>query len=113
MRMPYLGGRQTAVTAQHFLTYRDERVSAADGTYWVPRIPYPILLLRDQADGIVLPFEPHMLLSAAHAEGSLVPSITYVVVPDERPPGAAGHTFTDNTRPLIDAVAAWLAEQHL
>ena len=23
MRMPYLGGRQTAVTAQHFLTYRD------------------------------------------------------------------------------------------
>jgi hypothetical protein len=49
MRMPYLGGRQTTVTAQHFLTYRDEQASAADGTYWIARIPYPILLLRDQA----------------------------------------------------------------
>ena len=113
MRMPYLGGRQTAVTAQHFLTYRDEQTSAADGTYWIPRIPHPILLLRDQADGIVLPFEPYMLVSAAHAEGSLVQSITYVVVPDQHPTSAAGHIFTDNTQPLIDAVSAWLAEQHL
>jgi pimeloyl-ACP methyl ester carboxylesterase len=113
MRMPYLGGRQTAVTAQHFLTYRDEQTSAADGTYWIPRIPHPILLVRDEADGIILPFEPHMLLSAAHAEGSLVQSITYVVAPDQHPPSAAGHTFTDNTRRLIDAISVWLAEQHL
>lgn len=113
LKMPYLGGRQTAVTAQHFLTYRDERTSAADGTYWIPRIPHPILLLRDQADGVVLPFEPYMLVSAAHAEGSLVQGITYAVVPDQHPPSAAGHVFTDNTQPLIDAVSAWLAEQHL
>jgi pimeloyl-ACP methyl ester carboxylesterase len=113
MRMPYLGGRQTAVTAQHFLTYRDEQASAADGTYWIARIPHPILMLRDQADGIILPFEPHMLLSAAHAEGSLVPSISYVVVPDQHPVSAAGHVFTDNTQPLIDAISAWLTEQHL
>jgi pimeloyl-ACP methyl ester carboxylesterase len=113
MRMPYLGGRQTPVTAQHFLTYRDEQASAADGTYWIPRIPHPILLLRDQADGVVLPFEPYMLVSAAHAEGSLVQGITYAVVPDQHPPSAAGHVFTDNTQPLIDAVSAWLAEQHL
>jgi pimeloyl-ACP methyl ester carboxylesterase len=113
MKMPYLGGRQTPVTSQHFLTYRDEQTSAADGTYWVPRIPQPILLLRDQADGIVLPFEPYMLVSAAHAEGSLVQSITYVVVPDQRPPSAAGHVFTDNTQPLVDAIAAWLTKQHL
>ncbi len=113
MRMPYLGGRQTEVTAQHFLTYRDEQASAADGTYWIARIPYPILMLRDQADGIILPFEPHMLLSAAHAEGSLVPRITYVVVPDQHPVSAAGHIFTDNTQPLIDVISAWLAEQHL
>jgi pimeloyl-ACP methyl ester carboxylesterase len=113
MKMPYLGGRQTPVTSQHFLTYRDEQTSAADGTYWIPRIPHPILLLRDQADGIVLPFEPYMLMSAAHAEGSLVQGITYVVVPDQHPPGAAGHVFTDNTQPLVDAIAAWLAKQHL
>jgi hypothetical protein len=54
-----------------------------------------------------------MLLSAAHVEGSLVPSISYVVVPDQHPVSAAGHVFTDNTQPLIDAISAWLAEQHL
>jgi alpha-beta hydrolase superfamily lysophospholipase len=113
VRMPYLGGRQTPVTAQHFLTYRDEQASTADGTYWISRIPQPVLLLRDQADGIILPFEPHMLLSAARAEGSLAKDITYVVVPDVHPPSAAGHVFTDNTQPLIDAVSAWLAERHL
>jgi pimeloyl-ACP methyl ester carboxylesterase len=113
IRMPYLGGRQTPVTAQHFLTYRDEQTSAADGTYWIARIPQPILLLRDQADGIILPFEPYMLLSAAHTEGSFAQNITYVVVPDVHPASAAGHVFTDNTQPLIDAMSAWLAERHL
>jgi pimeloyl-ACP methyl ester carboxylesterase len=113
IKMPYLGGTQTPVTAQHFLTYRDERTSAADGTYWIRRIPYPILLARDQSDGVVLPFEPYMLLSAAHAEGSLVPSISYVIVPDTHPTSAAGHIFTDNTPALIDTVTHWLAEQHL
>ena len=97
--MPYFG-QQSPVTAQHFLTYRDDMVSAADGTFWVPRIPLPILLLRDQADGVVLPFEPYMLLSAAHAEGSLVEGITYTVIPDQHPVSAAGHIFTDNTEPL-------------
>lgn len=113
IKMRWIGGIQTPVTAQHFLTYRDEQTSAADGTYWIARIPHPILILRDQSDGVVLPFEPYMLLSAAHAEGSLVQGIKYVLVPDEHPPSAKGHTFTDNTQPLIDAVAAWLLEQHL
>jgi pimeloyl-ACP methyl ester carboxylesterase len=113
LKMPYLNGRQTPVTAQHFLTYRDDQASAADGTYWIARIPHPILLLRDQADGTVLPFEPHMLMSAAHAEGSLVQGITYEVVPDQHPPGPAGHVFTDNTPALVEAVSAWLAKQHL
>ena len=54
-----------------------------------------------------------MLLSAAHAEGSLVEGITYAVIPDQHPVSAAGHTFTDNTEPLIDAVSVWLAQQHL
>lgn len=113
IKMRWIDGVQTPVTAQHFLTYRDEQTSAADGTYWIARIPHPILILRDQSDGVVLPFEPYMLLSAAHAEGSLVQGIKYVLVPDEHLPSAKGHTFTDNTQPLIDAVAAWLVEQHL
>jgi hypothetical protein len=94
-------------------TYRDDQTSAADGTYWIRRIPRPILILRNQADSVVLPFEPYMLLSVAHAEGSLVQGIKYVVVPDHHPPSAAGHIFTDNTQPLIDSVSAWLADQHL
>ena len=66
--MRWIGGIETPITAQHFLTYRDEQASAADGTYWIPRIPRPILIVRDEADGVVLPFEPYMLLSAAQAE---------------------------------------------
>ena len=112
MKMPYFG-RELPVTAQHFLTYRDESVSVADGTFWVPRIPLPILLLRDQADGIVLPFEPYMLVSAAHAEGSLVQGIAYKLIPDQHPISFAAHSFTNNTEPLVDAVVAWLAQQHL
>jgi len=84
INMRWIGGIETPITAQHFLTYRDEQASAADGTYWIPRIPRPILIVRDEADGVVLPFEPYMLLSAAQAEGSLVPSIKYVLVPDRR-----------------------------
>jgi len=57
------------VTAHHVLTYRNEQASAADGTYWISRVPRPILILRDEADGVVLPFESYMLLSAARAEG--------------------------------------------
>ena len=82
--MRWLGGLETPVTVQHFLTYRDERTSAADGTYRVSRIPRPILILRDEADGVTV--RALHLLSAARAEGSLVPSIEYVLLPNHRPP---------------------------
>ena len=113
IKMRWLGGVETPVTPRHFLTYRDEQASAADGTYWIPRILRPILIVRDEADGIVLPFEPHMLLSVAQAEGSLVPSIKYVLLPNQRPPSREGHIFADNTEALTDAVATWLGEQRL
>ena len=90
--MRWIGGVETPVTA---------------------RIPRPILVLRDDADGVVLPFEPYMLLSAAQTEGSLVPSIKYMLLPNNRPPNREGHMFTDNTEALTDAVAAWLGEQQL
>jgi hypothetical protein len=69
--------------------------------------------LRDEADGGILPFEPSMLLSAAHAEGSLVDDFTYVPVPNQRAPSREGHLFADTTQPLIEAVSAWLSERHL
>jgi pimeloyl-ACP methyl ester carboxylesterase len=33
---------------QHFLTYRWTETSVADGTFWIHRIPIPILLVRDR-----------------------------------------------------------------
>jgi pimeloyl-ACP methyl ester carboxylesterase len=113
IKMRWLGSVETPVTAQHFLTYRDERTSAADGTYWIARIPRPILILRDEADGVVLPFEPYVLLSAAGAAGSLVPSIKYMLLPNQRPPSREGHQFADNVEALVDAVSSWLTEQEL
>ena len=44
IKMRWLGGVETPVTARYFLAYRDERASAADGTYWISRIPRPILV---------------------------------------------------------------------
>ena len=111
--MGWTFGRRTPVTAQHFLTYRDEQASVADSTYWVPRIPHPVLMLRDEADGGILPFEPSMLLSAAHAEGSLADDFTYVPVPNRRARSLDGHLFADTTQPLIEAVSAWLTERRL
>jgi len=47
------------------------------------------------------------------ARGLLVPSVKYVLVPNRRPPNREGHLFINNTDALVDAVWAWLAEQHL
>lgn len=113
VRMGWVGGEPVPITGQHFLSYRLEGTSTADGTYWIRRIPRPILMLRDQGDAIVQPFEPYMLLSAATAEGSLVPSIKYVVLPNPKGPSAAAHGFIYNQQPLADTIATWLAEQKL
>ena len=112
-KMPAIKGQIAPVTAQHFLTYRWEQTSVADVTFWIHRVPQAILMVRDQADGIILPFEPYMILSAAHSDGSLVRSIKYVMLPDAKPPSPQGHYFIGNEQSLIETVAAWLAEQHL
>lgn len=111
VKMRTYTGQEVSITPQHFLTYRVEQTSVADGTYWIRRIPLPILMVRDQSDGVILPFEPYMLLSAATAEGSLVPSIKYVVLPNTKPANLQSHYFVENAQPLIDTVAGWLAEQ--
>lgn len=113
VRMGWITGQPVPVTGQHFLTYRSEASSTADGTYWIRRIPRPILLVRDGADGVVEPFEPYMLLSAGTAPGALPPSVKLVVIPNTRPRSPAAHGFADNQGALVDVVAAWLAEQKL
>jgi pimeloyl-ACP methyl ester carboxylesterase len=112
-KMSYYTGRQVAVTAQHFLTYRWDKTSVADGTFWIKRIPLPILMVRDQADGIIQPFEPYMLLDAAHSEGSLVPSIDYVSLPNDRSPSEEGHNFEGNEHVLAETIVAWLQRHAL
>jgi pimeloyl-ACP methyl ester carboxylesterase len=112
-RMRYFTGQDVPVTGQHFLTYRWDRTSVADGTFWISRIPKPILLVRDRADALILPFEPYMLLSAAHAEGSLATSIDYVLLPNEAPPSMKGHSFDGNEQPLTDVLVKWLSDRGL
>jgi pimeloyl-ACP methyl ester carboxylesterase len=113
VKMGYLQGASSPVTGQHFLTYRDQTTGITDGTFWIKRVPHPVLLVRDQSDGIVLAFEPHMLLAAAGTPGSLVTNIKFVLVPDDRPLSLQGHKFTNNQQQLIDTVTSWLADQHL
>jgi len=112
VQMSWIGGEKVPVTGRHFLTYRAESSSAADGTYWIRRVPYPILMVRDEGDAVVQAFEPYMLLSAATTSGSLVPAIKYVMVPN-KVRGPAEHTFVNNREPLVNAVAGWLAERGL
>jgi pimeloyl-ACP methyl ester carboxylesterase len=113
LKMHYFTGQDVPVTGEHFLTYRWSDTSVADGTFWIHRIPLPILLVRDQSDGVIQPFEPYQLLAAAHSEGSLTPAIEYVILPDNKPVGLKGHFFEGNEQPLADAIAKWLADRQL
>jgi len=113
VKMSYYTGEDVPLTAQHFLTYRWDKTSVADGTQWIKRVPYPVLLVRDQADGVIQPFEPYMLLDAAHAEGSLVKSIELKILPNSKAPNLKGHSFDGNEQPLADTLASWLAAQGL
>ena len=112
VQMNWITGQKVPMSAQHFLTYRWENSSAADGTYWIRRVPYPVLMVRDDGDAIVQAFEPPMLLSAATSTGTLVPSIKYVSLPNKER-GPKEHYFTNNRQPLIDTVLGWLKEQTL
>jgi pimeloyl-ACP methyl ester carboxylesterase len=113
VRMFWITGQQVPLTGRHFLSYRHEASSTADGTYWIRRVPRPILMVRDAGDAIVQAFEPYMLLGAATSPGSLVPSAKLVVLPNAKGPSPAAHYFVDNQQPLVDTVTAWLAEQKL
>ncbi|MGH9257636.1 MAG: hypothetical protein ACRD3C_24010 [Vicinamibacterales bacterium] len=113
VRMQRTGPQKELVTGRHFLTYRAEESSTADGTYWIRRIPRPILMVRDEGDIIIQSFEPNTLLSAARVRGSLVPSIEYVSIANPRGPNPGAHGFVDNQAPLANTIAAWLKRQKL
>jgi pimeloyl-ACP methyl ester carboxylesterase len=106
-------GHTEPVTGRHFLTYRAEESSTADSTYWIRRIPRPILMVRDEGDTIIQSFEPTMLLAAATAHGSLVPHIKFVSLPNPQGPNPKGHSFADTQEPLANTIVAWLKERKL
>ena len=109
-KMGYFTGEKVPVSGRHFLTYRDATTSAADSTQWIKRVPYPVLLTRDQSDGVILPFEPYELLSAAHDPAALIPSIQYMLIPDKMAPSIRGHRYSDSQQAIVDAVASYLAD---
>jgi len=113
LRMRRTRTEEEPLTGQHFLSYRAQASSTADGTYWIKRIPRPILMVRDDGDAISAPFEPYELLSAATSAGSLVPNIKYIGLPDPKGTNPRGHHFLDNIEPLAETIRAWLAEQRL
>lgn len=113
VKMRSYNGQELNITAQHFLTYRAEETSTADGTYWIKRVPYPVLMVRDDADALIARFEPNMLLAAAQSPGSLVPSIRLQVLANPRPPSLGAHYFADNKSALVDTITGWLAERKL
>ena len=113
LRMRRTGTVTEPVSGQHFLSYRSEAASTADGTYWIRRVPQPILMIRDDGDIFIQSFEPHMLLAAAKSPGSLVSSVKYVQLPNQKGPNANGHSFGDNQQPLANAIADWLQQLDL
>ena len=107
-QMGWIRGQTVPLTAQHFLTYRWEHTSTAVGTYWIERIPYPILMLRDENDRVIRDFEPYDLLADATSPGAIVPDAEYVLLPNDTDSG--GHGFSATRGPMTDAVADWLAD---
>jgi pimeloyl-ACP methyl ester carboxylesterase len=105
-RMPWLGGRAVPVSAEHFLTYRTVGVAGARSVEWIARVPYPLLLIRDQNDSVIQDFEPGRLQAAL--EGGLAPSSTFVSLPSAAP--SDGHRFEGSRAELVETVANWLAE---
>lgn len=104
--MPWLHGRTVPVTAQHFLTYRRVGIAGARSVDWVARIPYPLLLIRDEHDPVIHDFEPNWLESAL-AEG-LSPSVTSVSLSSAA--STDGHRFEGSREALLDTVSGWLTK---
>lgn len=102
--MPWLGGRTMPVTAEHFLTYRRVGTAGARSIDWIARVPYPLLLVRDEHDQVIHDFEPGWLQAAA-ADG-LSPSVTVITLPSIPP--TDGHGFAGSRKGLLDTVSGWL-----
>jgi pimeloyl-ACP methyl ester carboxylesterase len=107
-QITYYDGSSGAVTAQHFLTYRFEQTSTADGTQWIKRVPYPVLIVRNASDSLIADAETTALFEAAKSDASLVRSLDYVTLPSSLPASLDGHCFVGNEEALAETVCRWL-----
>ena len=113
VEMLWRGRKSMPMSGQHFLTYRWDGTGVADGTFWIKRIPRPILIVRDEGDAIVAAEQPVELLAAARAPDSIVPSVRFVSLPNPKGANPTGHAFADNRDKLIETITGWLKEQGL
>lgn len=104
--MSWLGGKTVPVTAQHFLTYRRVGTAGARSIDWIARVPYPILMVRDEHDTVIHDFEPGWL-EAALGNG-ISPAFESVSLPS--PAGTEGHRFDGSSDALVETVAGWLGK---
>jgi len=100
----WLQGQSTPVSARHFLSYRDTASGVARTVSWIVRIPYPILLVRDEHDPIVSHAEFDQLRGALH--DSIAPRVTALELPS--PEGSFGHGFVGSGEVLATTVADWI-----
>src|SRR4029078_1899875 len=110
VEMNWRGRKSMPMSAQHFLTYRWDGTSVADGTFWIKRIPRLVLIVHDEVDPIVAGYEPEQLFAAAKSDESIVPSCKLVILPNAKGENAGTHGFSDNRAPLLAAMVAWLKE---
>ena len=102
--MPWLGGKATRVTAGHFASYRDENLAVPRSVDWIARVPYPVLLARDENDPIIRDFEMNEMLAAAQAgRPRSVDAVTL-----RSTPGTDGHSFADTMSDLTDTIVSWI-----
>jgi pimeloyl-ACP methyl ester carboxylesterase len=104
--MRWLGGRDMPVSAAHFLTYRQTGTAGARSIDWVARVPYPLLMVRDEHDPVINYFEPGQMERAA-LEG-ITPSVTSVHLKSEA--GSNGHAFETSGDELVALVQPWLSD---
>jgi pimeloyl-ACP methyl ester carboxylesterase len=102
--MRWLHGAEMPVTAQHFLSYRQTAIAGARSVDWIARVPYPLLMVRDEHDPVINYFEPGQLEVAANA--GISPSVANVLLPS--PEGTNGHAFESTGDALVDLAAPWV-----
>ncbi len=102
--MRWIGGAEMPVSAEHFLTYRRVGTAGARSVDWIARIPFPLLMVRDENDPVINYFEPGQLEAAL--QNGIAPSYTSVLLPSEAP--SNGHAFEKSGDALVELVTDWL-----